>query len=299
MLPFVERFIPYNKERIRGSGPVAAAREFAGCVRTLRSFKYDLAVDFQGLTITGLLTFLSGAKRKVGFRWKSEPSFLFYDRVIDIPRGDVHAVERNMFIAGELCLNIKKAAPVFLEDLKFRAETSGIPAAPFAVFATGPRWDTKRWPSDRFAALADRLHGGLGMEVVLVGGNSDAHLNAEVKSIAKSEIIDLTGRTDMPGLMGVLQSARLIVGVDTGPLHLGAALGTPVVGLFGPTAPLRTGPYGNGHMVIRSGIECSPCFKKECNEIKCMEGISVDDVFDVARSIILSESRGSEGQKIQ
>jgi ADP-heptose:LPS heptosyltransferase len=79
----------------------------------------------------------------------------------------------------------------------------------------------------------------------------------------------------------------VLVCTDTGPMHIAAAMGCSIVALFGPTSPLRTGPYGTGHRVIRSGIDCSPCFKKECDDTKCMKDITVNMVADAVRSIIL------------
>ena len=91
--------------------------------------------------------------------------------------------------------------------------------------------------------------------------------------------VNLAGRTSLKELAYLYSRCSVLVCTDTGPMHIAAAMGCRVVALFGPTSPLRTGPYGTGHSVIRSGIDCSPCFKKECDDTKCMKDITVDMVY--------------------
>ena len=104
--------------------------------------------------------------------------------------------------------------------------------------------------------------------------------------------LDLTGKTSLKTLAEVLRAADLIVCPDTGPMHLAAAVGTPVVALFGPTAPWRTGPFGPGHTVLRTKVECSPCFRKSCHEPRCMTGLEPDVVYQAVTASL--EKRGLE-----
>ena len=95
--------------------------------------------------------------------------------------------------------------------------------------------------------------------------------------------INLAGKTSLKELACLYSECRLLITTDTGPMHMAAAMGCPVVALFGPTAPWRTGPYGRGHRVIREDMDCSPCFRKRCSHIRCMKGITVEKVFETVK----------------
>jgi ADP-heptose:LPS heptosyltransferase len=98
--------------------------------------------------------------------------------------------------------------------------------------------------------------------------------------------IDLSGKTDLLTLAGLYEKAVALISTDTGPMHVAAAMGKPVIALFGPTAPWRTGPFGSGHTIIRKEIPCSPCFKKECTHVDCMKKIEVAEVLNAVSKVI-------------
>src|SRR5947199_191259 len=141
-------------------------------------------------------------------------------------------------------------------------------------------------PPEFFATTMDHLQEkGLG-RVVLIGGPDDRAAAQAVKGLLRTVPMDLTGAT-APGLLpALLESAALLLTNDSGPMHVAAAMGTPVVALFGPTSPTRTGPYGNGHRVLRSGVPCSPCFSRTCRNtvyLECLKTISPDKVIEAVR----------------
>jgi len=139
----------------------------------------------------------------------------------------------------------------------------------------------KRWPAERFGALAARLS-ARGYAVVLIGGRGDKELSKRVKDASGARAIDLCGQLSLTGCGALLKRAAVFVGNDTGVMHLAAAVGTPVVGLFGPTDPAMYGPYGVRHRLIWHPQRCSPCFREKtlpthC-QMACMRAISVDEV---------------------
>jgi ADP-heptose:LPS heptosyltransferase len=121
-----------------------------------------------------------------------------------------------------------------------------------------------------WARLAEWLSGRQGFQVVITGSPGDGELVRDIVSRTNAPVLNLAGRTTLPELAALLQKACLAVTTDTGPMHLAAALGTPVAALFGPTAPWRTGPFGAGHEVVRLALPCSPCFRRECPEPRCL-----------------------------
>jgi heptosyltransferase-1 len=170
-------------------------------------------------------------------------------------------------------------------EARYLLEAEGVKANEHLV-AIHPMtlWHTKLWENHRFGEVANRLI-EKGFQVVFTGGANDHATIDEICRGMTRRAIRLDGRTSLKTLAAVYGLACAVLSTDTGPMHIAAAVGTPVVALFGPTAPWRTGPYGNEHVVLRVGLDCSPCFRKSCSttryeEIACMRGIGVDQVVD-------------------
>jgi ADP-heptose:LPS heptosyltransferase len=152
------------------------------------------------------------------------------------------------------------------------------------------RWPTKCWAPDRFAAVADALT-QRGCQVVFTGSLQDRNELDVIFQKLRHPILRLDGKLDLKGLVALLQRARVAVTTDTGPMHMAAAVGTPVIAIFGPTAPNRTGPYGDKHRVIRAGVACSPCFSRTCQnsvdeEMACMKRIRAMEVIEAVMARI-------------
>jgi len=158
--------------------------------------------------------------------------------------------------------------------------------APLVALAPGAAFGgAKRWPPARFAALADSLMAD-GVKTVLIGSTADAGTGAEVLRAATGSggILNLIGRTDLPTLAGVMAACRALVTNDSGAMHLGAAVGIRVTGVFGPTSEDATRPMGDGHTVVTHPVWCRPCMLRECPlDHACLLGIGVDAVLDAAR----------------
>jgi len=142
------------------------------------------------------------------------------------------------------------------------------------------QWKTKLWENAKFAELADFLVDRYAATVVFSGGPADRPIVEDIRSRMRARSLNLAGRTTLIELAALYEQAVCLVSTDTGPMHLGAAVGIPVVALFGPTAPWRTGPFGDGHRVIRAAADCAPCFKRACDTQQCMQKITVDQVID-------------------
>ena len=149
------------------------------------------------------------------------------------------------------------------------------------------QWKTKLWQNEKFALLADRLIRDMGADIVFTGGPGDRETVEDIRSRMKEASLSLAGKTNLRQLAALYEKSDLVISTDTGPMHLAAAVGTPVAALFGPTAPWRTGPFGWGHEIVRTGIRCSPCYKRRCSQGDgvCMSGIQVSDVLDAVRRI--------------
>lgn len=151
-------------------------------------------------------------------------------------------------------------------------------------------WQTKQWKIDRFAQLAEILYNHFGIKSILTGGKSDVLIGQQIMGIASNSneyILDLTGKTTLWQLGAIIKHCDLYITCDSGPMHISAALETPTIALFGPTDPIRHRPYGDGHIVIKKDMICSPCYKRECKKgALCMEAIHVDDVMESVISML-------------
>lgn len=251
----------------------------------LRREHYDLAVDFQGLLKSALPMRITRAAYRLGPSFHREGAALFYDAVAAPRDKNRHAVDENLDALRHL------GWPVGLPEFALRFPPHPAPGPPPRVaIAASSRWPTKNWPVDRFAALAAGL-AARGATVVLVGSLADRPVCEEIAARARGggRVLDWSGRTTLAQLGGMLSACDLAVTVDTGPMHLAAALGVPVLALFGPTDPVRTGPYGPHARTLTCGpLPCRPCFGSRCSrkDLACLTGIQLATVLEAAEEML-------------
>lgn len=245
--------------------------------RRLWSEPFEVVIDLQGLMKSALWVALARSPRKVGYDRTRELSYLVLTEPLPPYDPEAHAVRRYLNLARHL--GAPAGPPRFRLGLPLSADVGHfLPPAegrPVAVLHPGARWPTKLWPAAYWARLADWLAREHGLQVVITGSGADQGLVRDIIAQAEVPPLNLAGRTTLAELAAVLKKARLAVTADTGPMHLAAALGTPVAALFGPTAPWRTGPFGDGHEIVRLGLPCSPCFRRQCPEPRCLTELPV------------------------
>jgi ADP-heptose:LPS heptosyltransferase len=161
----------------------------------------------------------------------------------------------------------------------------------FFVLAPYARWATKLWNDESFVAVANDIAKRCAITPVLVGSLADSEGIEALKARIGNGAINLAGALDLKELTALMSLCNFAITVDSGPMHIAVAAGAKVIALFGPTAPHRTGPYGKGNIVIRTGIACSPCFKRRCADPKCMAEIPVKDVILAAESILKAKNK--------
>jgi 3-deoxy-D-manno-octulosonic-acid transferase/heptosyltransferase-1 len=273
---------------LRGPERVRHAGAILRFLRELRDTRYDIIFDFQASLKGGMLVALARGNRKIGFGRgleHQEHSYLFLNETVPAVDMEIHALTRGLILiekAGIPVERIEYRLPVTgrdRDDIQRVLADAGIPRGGNVV-AINPiaQWETKLWESSKFAALADLLVERYDVPNVFSGGSADRPVIAEIVERMHSRAVNLAGRTSLMGLAALYERCTLLVSTDTGPMHLGAAVGIPVVALFGPTAPWRTGPFGKGHRVVRTDCDCAPCFQRRCATTHCMTGITVAKV---------------------
>jgi len=270
-------------DRRRRAAALDGMRRF---LAELRRTRYDLVLDFQALLKSALVVALARGRSRVGFDRglaHMEHSYHVLDRRIAPPSMEVHALERNLMMIRALGVPARRVeyrlAMGPAEERAVDRLLGGLDRrGPLVAVNPVAQWPTKLWPEARFAALAGRLQARYDARVVLTGGSGDREAVGRIAAGMARPALDLAGRTSLRALAALYRRARCVISTDTGPMHLAAAVGTPVVALFGPTAPWRTGPHGAGHQVVRAPAVCAPCFKRRCIAGGCMDRIPVERV---------------------
>ena len=266
-----------------------AWRECRQLIRLLREAHYDIVLDLQGLLKSALWTMLARSPRKIGFAGTREYSYLALSERLPPYDLEEHAVRRYLRLAEYLGaaanpsrfrLALPVAAGQHLQALWTK------PDGPLIVMHPGTRWPSKHWPAASFAALADALRQEYGAKIVFTGSAADQPLIARLRAAMQTPALDLSGQTDLHDLARLFYHADAAVTTDTGPMHLAAAVGTPVAAIFGPTAPWRTGPYGRQHQVIRRAAACSPCRQRHCPDPFCLTDLPVADVLTAVKTLL-------------
>jgi len=288
--PALDEVVPFDRKRFGRLGrSMAVTGEFISFVRELRGRSYDLIIDLQGLFRSGFLAYASGAAVRIGFAAARELAWTFYTHKIAPVGLDAHAADKNYAVAemlGFAGVQMDFQIAVTQDDRQQAGrllEDAGVePNARYAVLVPATRWETKCWPAERFGRLADAIRKRHRLDSVLVGGATDVEVADIAVAASNSAAGNLCGKTTLRQLAALIDGASIVVTADSTPMHMAAALGRPLVALFGPTNPSRTGPYGRAPDVQRLRLDCSPCYLRKLRQCSrghaCMQGLTVDDV---------------------
>jgi heptosyltransferase-2 len=223
--------------------------------------------------------------------------------------GLAHQVHDYLALAAAMGAKAELLAPrLYLNEADIRtAKSQLMPAAPSSLFwcALNPGAEygpAKRWPADRFAAAAAQISRATGCGWIITGGKADAEpamrINHALSRAKVPHTFNLAGRTSLHQLCAIFNLSRLVLTNDTGPMHVAAAVGTPVVVPFGSTSPDLTGPglpeqSPSAHALLRSAAPCSPCYLRECPiDFRCMLGISVEEIVKAALALLATSDKG-------
>lgn len=274
--------LPFDRGAFKKGLRASAAYSFA-FARELRRRQFDLVIDLQGLLRTGLMTLATGAPRRVGFAAAREGSRYAYTDRIRVPdAGRIHAVDRYWRVAEALGAGDgpkRFHVPISGEAREWAArELGGLPR-PIVVVAVGAKWVTKRWPPGHFAELLRRSQAAFGGAAVFVGTADDTPLSQEVMLGLRGPAKDFTGGTTLPRLAALLAAADVMIGNDTGPLHLAAAVGRPCVAPYTCTRVALHGPYTSMTGGVETAVPCGGSYLKTCPAMVCMAELTPDRVW--------------------
>ena len=269
----------------------AQSRLIAG----LRHRRFDTVIDLTDGDRSALLSWISGAPVRIGFndehRWRGR----CYTEVVQPVPGVQHRIDRDLealkplsIQAGSKDLQLRvtpeeaNSADQLLDQLGIQRSQS------IVILQPGARYWFKAWPPERFAELADRLTSQYGCQVLIGGSDQDIELAQQIRQMAKSSSVIMAGRTTIKQFAAIAKKSSLFVGSDSGAMHIAAAVGTPVVALFGPSSPREWGPRGGPVEVLYKELDCRSCFHPTCTrgEENCMRLITIDEVMMAAAGLM-------------
>ena len=259
-------------------GQAETWRAMAGAVQRLRGAQFDIALDFQGLLKSAGLAKLSGAARKIGFAseaLRERGSAVLYTEQVVVDDRD-HVIKKNLrlveHLGGALPDHYEFPLALNVEDLAFAEAAAARCDGQFVILNPGGGWVTKLWSTAGFAEIADRLWQAYGLRSFVTYGPGETEMAREIVAQAKTGQAELLD-ANLKQFVALAQRARLFVGGDTGPMHLAAAAGAPIVALFGPTSARRNGPFDVNDVVVeRFDLDCrTDCYRRSCSHISCMK----------------------------
>jgi len=277
-------------------------KEIQVFLNEIRNEHYMLSLDVQGLLKSAIWPWLSGVPNRMGFKATREFADRFYTLCLppmSLKDSSRAAVHRYLDFARALGCKVNSAQfvlPAFSLEALNKAQAllgQSKSTSPLVALAPFTRWESKHWIFEYWQSLIQLLRQE-GYRVLLLGGPDDLE-KAKLLSLSSnddspdSKIINAVGQTDWPTMQSLIQSCDLLVGLDSAPLHMADALGKPVIGIYGPTAPGRTGPIGQKSHILTAQVPCQPCFQKKCPlpEKVCMTQLHPEAVLAAIKTVLI------------
>ena len=306
--------VTFRRACMRGS-PLERARELYSTIRKLRQFRFDLAIDITDSKTSRIIAGLIGARVRVGYnpperplRWHERQPANLFARPFGF--GERHYLYRYLSpleaLGVDLRVRVPSIRPLPLETAraqalldKYRLRRNG-----FVAVHAGASFLGRRWQPERFATVIDTISRETGLGFVLIGG-PDEHKPAEQIAVgAVSPVVNLVGALSLETLLALLKEARLFLGNESGPMHMAAAVGTPVAGLFGLTNPVRWGPVGVPSISLRPSMPCDCvakdfCKPRDASKACCVWRLEVEPVVEAVRELIARTETAEEGPLLQ
>ena len=287
--------------------------------REWRARRFDLAILFPNAFAPALTAYLARVPVRMAYATQGRGTLLTHRVAVPEWRGQRHEVFYYLNLVAELERRLHGASTIETREPRLELSVSdererdalrllreqGVQPREHDAKSRGPlvvlcpgstNSRAKRWPAARFAAVADMLAERAGAEVVLIGAGEELEVSEEVARLMKRRAVVLTGRTSLSETAALLKAADLLVTNDTGPAHVAAAVGCPVVVIFGPTNPVTTRPFSTLAEVVRCPPDCAPCMLRDCPiDHRCMTAVTVEEVFERSLHALASrpESRAA------
>ena len=287
---------------------MAGIKNFLTFIQSIRKKRFDMVIDFHGLFKSGIIALCSGAPERVGFArpFTKELNFLFNNRRYPLDNHRTSRIDRNLTLLKKMGLDTEHTPPVihvperdrgavhdFFKQQRIDRSRPLIAVHP----GTSPSTPYKRWEPYRYAVVADQIIADNAAQVVFTWARQELEMVKAIVSLMKYRAIIGPETHNLCQLAEIFKHCNLYLGSDTGPMHLAAFVGIPIVALFGPTDHIVNDPYVyTPHIIIRRETACSPCRKYDCKLRECMTGIKEESVIRAVK-IMLDSVRPKKEQR--
>lgn len=267
-------------------------RSFGPFLSRVRAGSFDLVLDLQRLLRSGIVSWWTGARRRVGFHRRDSKEFNWVFNNLHIPPFGEEISKLEHYLKFADFLGIARSALEWHFNLTSEEQAAvdrhlSELRRGFAVLFVGTRWESKQWFPVQMSQCAERLGRDHDLDIVLLGGKDDQKLADEAQALSGVKLTNLVGRTTLREAIGVIERAKIAIGPDTGLMHIAAALRTPVISLWGATSPQRTGPYGFAELVLQGKAPCVPCYQRQCPIGRvCLQSISTEQIDAKIRTVL-------------
>ncbi len=255
----------------------------------LRREKFDCAILFQNAVEAAIIAFLAGIPRRAGYVTDGRRMLLTHPVAVGDEERALHHTDYYLHMLAQCGVTATtKLQCLALTDEEVDWAAQHMPQGRFAVINPGAAYGSaKRWIPERFAEVADELALRYGLSIVLSGGPAESEVGRDIAKAMRQPQQNFIGRTNVRQMMALLAASSLMITNDSGPMHVGAAFGVPMVAIFGPTDHTTTSPWGTRAQIVRHAVECSPCLLRQCPiDHRCMQRITVDDVLSAAAEVL-------------
>jgi len=272
--------------------------EFWRSLRWMRSQRFDWVIDLQCLIRSGFVAWLANGKTTIGLDEPREGARGFYDIIAQRSSFHTHAVDWYLEVLRLLNVPVRwnfEWLPERRESVAAMRRRWPVDGARWLVIQPGARRLNKRWPAEHFASLVRQLAAAhADLRFAILGTSDERPLGEIIARVDPCRCLDLTGQVSLPEMVEWIRLGLLVVSNDTGPMHVAAALGRPLVALFGPTEPRRTGPYGQIDHTLQLDLPCVPCLRHRCawqNPLECLQALPPAAVFQAVQRGLDAPSR--------
>jgi len=282
--PDCDQVVRFNKQASH-----AGMRGFWKFCRELHADGYDLAILLQNAFEAAVMAALSGIPRRAGYRTDGRGLLLTNGVPAVDKKHGLHHVDYYLQMLGQLGITggTGRLRLALTDEERGRAVERLGDGEWLAINPGASYGAAKRWIPERFAAVAEGLAAEFGVRVVLTGGPGELEIGRDIEKAMKCPPVNLIGHTSVRELMAILAHCRLVVTNDSGPMHIAAAFGVPIIAIFGSTDHTTTSPLADNCRIVRSGAECSPCMLRECpTDHHCMTNVSAEDAMAAARFLL-------------
>jgi predicted lipopolysaccharide heptosyltransferase III len=296
-LPWVEGVISVDKDKRKFSDEIIYQKDF---LLRLRKRRFEVAIDLRTGTRGAILSMLSGARLRIGRHandgrlWRNR---LFTHLVKPENEMEQYSALHSLNILAPFNVTTKDISPELIvpKEREKRAENiikeeQVLPDEPLVALHPFSRWGYKEWPGENYVTVIDHLRSRYVVSIIITGSIHERERVAHIVRKCKTGVYNLAGKTSLGELAAVLKKCSLLIGIDSAPMHIAAAVGTPTVTIFGPSSPTNWAPRGEQHNTVCKDLPCVPCRQKGCNgsEVsRCLDELSAEEVIPIVDSIVM------------